>query len=95
MKCQLLYTLLTLCISFASGGFSDYLNSVSSYFTISSSNNDEGNSEVDQNIPYEVSLPDEKFISQAIQLSGVQQSELDSCQHRVRNFCSIIYEGRQ
>lgn len=37
----------------------------------------------DNEIPYEVSLTDEKFIAEAIKLTGVAVSELDSCQHRV------------
>lgn len=36
-----------------------------------------------QNIPYEVSTMDEKFISEASKLTGVALSELDSCQQRV------------
>lgn len=59
----------------------DYLKSVGEYFGYTAKEVD--NSDYNNRIPYEVSIADEKFISEAAKLTGVALSELDSCQHRV------------
>lgn len=46
---------------------------------------------LDHTVPYEVSIPDEKFISEAAKLTGVALSELDSCQHRVIRLFQISF----
>ncbi|XP_066251045.1 protein brambleberry-like [Euwallacea similis] len=63
----------------------DYIKGIASYFSPSNSGKQDElyGSEYTQNIPYEVSTLDEKFISEAVKLTGVAISELDSCQQRV------------
>lgn len=65
----------------------DYVSGIKSYLGMNNEHLDEDNDEVFQRkVPYEVSTIDEKFLSEAAKLTGVVLSELDSCQHRVRNF---------
>ncbi|KAJ8939936.1 hypothetical protein NQ318_007864 [Aromia moschata] len=61
---------------------SDYINSIGSYFGFQQGG-DDAVEIYDQNIPYEVSTIDDKFLAEAAQLTGVALSELDSCQQRV------------
>lgn len=68
------------------GALKDYVNGITAYFGYNQENENTQElygSEFPQNIPYEVSALDEKFISEAAKLTGVAFSELDSCQHRV------------
>lgn len=60
--------------------FNDYVNQIVSYFNAEEKETDVNFS---QNVPYEVSTFDEKFISEASKLNGITPSELDVCQHRV------------
>ncbi|RZC38000.1 brambleberry-like, partial [Asbolus verrucosus] len=62
--------------------FSDYVKTIGSYFSFQEPEN-QVSGEYTQKIPYEVSTVDEKFISEAAQLTGVALTELDSCQQRV------------
>ncbi|XP_065163475.1 protein brambleberry-like [Atheta coriaria] len=75
---------LVLAAGSAHGGLTDYLNGVKTYFGYDSTENQvEGFEGFETKIPYEVAPADEKFISQAIELTGVAVSELDACQHRL------------
>lgn len=67
----------------AEASFGDYVNSIGSYFSSEKTVESEDSGDLPQKIPYEVSIADEKFISEAAKLTGVALSELDSCQHRV------------
>lgn len=75
----------------------DYIFKISGYLGYNSAGKNEIDSksnEFDQNVPYEVSIIDQKFISEAAKLTGVSLSELDSCQQRVvlklKNDCHKI-----
>lgn len=69
-------------------GLSDYFSPLTTFFSSSSTetNSVSLSNDIDHKIPYEISVSDEKFISQAIKLTGVQESELDKCQHAVSFF---------
>lgn len=67
----------------AQNSFSDYVKSIGSYFLFEKHTENNDLEEFPQKIPYEVSIVDEKFISEAAKLTGVALSELDSCQQRV------------
>ncbi|KAF5288838.1 hypothetical protein FQA39_LY03717 [Lamprigera yunnana] len=69
----------------ANGSILEYVQSVGAYFGYGKGKPEESLKEnlYSSVVPYEVSVSDEKFISEAIQLTGVTPSELDFCQHRV------------
>ncbi|XP_076270203.1 protein brambleberry-like isoform X2 [Rhynchophorus ferrugineus] len=69
-----------------SASFTYYINKVTRFLGYKENTEDEINKSVEkfiEKIPYEVSVADEKFISEAVKLTGVSLSELDSCQQRV------------
>ncbi|CAG9766635.1 unnamed protein product [Ceutorhynchus assimilis] len=63
----------------------DYINGITQYFGYNKQNENTEvyGSEFTHSVPYEVTTLDEKFISEAVKLTGVAISELDSCQQRV------------
>ncbi|ENN76300.1 protein brambleberry [Dendroctonus ponderosae] len=67
------------------GALTDYFTSFVGFFWYGDGTKNEVRSiqEFKKTIPYEVSSVDEKFISKAVELTGVPNSELDSCQQRV------------
>lgn len=76
--------LLLLGVSFVNSSITDYFKNAFSYFQ---NDNEENKSNdlvnFEKKVPYELSLIDEKFIADAIKLTGIGASELDKCQHRV------------
>lgn len=68
---------------YAKAEFSDYFSAVSEFLGLGQKNDGYTGGVIEQQIPYEVSVADEKFIHEAAKLTGVALSELDSCQHRV------------
>ncbi|XP_060517892.1 protein brambleberry-like [Cylas formicarius] len=78
----MLFLLLLLNICAANGAVYDYLTSVKNYFGYNGGNENSA-AEFSQTVPYEVSTVDQKFIEEAVKLTGVAISELDSCQQRV------------
>ncbi|XP_050309369.1 protein brambleberry-like [Anthonomus grandis grandis] len=78
-------TLLLLIFNPAESALQDYINGITSYLGFNRENDSTEVHSVEymQQIPYEVSALDEKFIQEAVKLTGVAISELDSCQHRV------------
>lgn len=69
-------------ISVVQASITDYFRNALNYFNSEKSDTQEI-VDLKRNVPYELSLTDEKFIEEAIKLTGVDKSELDSCQHRV------------
>lgn len=78
--CILIFCFIALCTGAV---FSDYINSIGSYFGFHNENNDDSVEIYNQKIPYEVSTTDERFLNEAAKLTGVALTELDSCQQRV------------
>lgn len=70
----------------ANGSFGSYFQQIGKYFGYGQTSELELEDIYNKRIPYEVSASDEKFISEAVKLTGVALSELDSCQQRVRPF---------
>lgn len=63
---------------------SDYFKGVTDFFGFNKEQTTETTTgEFDRGVLYEVSIVDEKFISEAAKLTGVALSELDKCQQRV------------
>lgn len=85
MKMKLLQVISILIILFkVEASFVDYLNSAFSFLHTKEAPRANELIDFQKKVPYELSLTDEKFIAEAIKLTGVGASELDSCQHRVR-----------
>lgn len=83
MKIITLIVVATVLVS-ANASFSSYFEQLGKYFGYSETAELEAHDLYTKRIPYEVSTADEKFISEAAQLTGVALSELDSCQQAVR-----------
>lgn len=80
---QVSYLLLLHKVGGVQGGFGDYLNGLARYFGGAGHHENGVHDTFTPHVPYEVSELDEKFISDAVKLTGVALSELDSCQQRV------------
>ncbi|KAF5277719.1 hypothetical protein FQR65_LT03699 [Abscondita terminalis] len=82
---QLLPILLLALLHNVNCEFYQYLKSVGSYFGYGKEESNERSSDdmLGRIVPYEISVSDEKFISEAAKLTGVALSKLDTCQHRV------------
>lgn len=61
----------------------DYFKPIGSFFGYSEEVKTNEVIDFQKKVPYQLSLTDEKFISEAVKLTGVTASDLDSCQHRV------------
>lgn len=92
LKPTLTFLLLISQLCTVESSLKDYINGISTYFgyTTGPSMQETTENEITHRIPYEVSTLDEKFISEAVKLTGVTISELDSCQQRVSHIHSIM-----
>lgn len=75
-------------LTFIRASIADYFVNAFSFFNGQNSDTKELIDYDQKYVPYELSLTDEKFIEEAIKLTGVDKSELDKCQHRVSNILS-------
>lgn len=85
MHCAI-FLIILLNITIVRPAITDYLRNAFSYFNGQESSTIKEITDYDdqKHVPYELSLTDEKFIEEAIKLTGVDKSELDKCQHRVK-----------
>lgn len=84
MKCTLLHFLLPLTLLVnTNASFSSYIQQLGKYFGYDETTDLDSKDLYKKRILYEVSDTDEKFIAEAVKLTGVSMSELDSCQQRV------------
>lgn len=76
--------LFIICYGYSvNAALADYFTGVGEFLGFAQKGDDLGDAVIDQRVPYEVSIADEKFIHEAVKLTGVALSELDSCHHRV------------